>query len=173
MGVKPTLLTLDKLRDADWPAKRSRKWHMPAGLSREQILNTVSWMARESASTGSLPWTSSTSRPRPRFANTCASPAWNHHLGLLSRQTGHAHERPGIRLPGSEFCRVLNYDELRDYMDHVPRPGCSSRAPRPPRSAFARFRSRAVVARLDELATQSHFLLEQFVPATSTTWIRS
>src|ERR1019366_4437946 len=47
MGVKPTLLTLDKLRDADWPLDAVEEVvTMPPGLSREQILNTVSWMAR-------------------------------------------------------------------------------------------------------------------------------
>src|ERR1035438_10522941 len=47
MGVKPTLLTLDKLREADWPRDALEEVAtMPAGLTREQILNTVSWMAR-------------------------------------------------------------------------------------------------------------------------------
>ena len=47
MGVKPTLLTLDKLRDADWPREALEELTtMPPGLNREQILNTVSWMAR-------------------------------------------------------------------------------------------------------------------------------
>ena len=47
MGVKPTLLTLEKLRDADWPREALEELvTMPSGLNREQILNTVSWMAR-------------------------------------------------------------------------------------------------------------------------------
>ena len=46
------LLTLDKLRDADWPREALEELvTMPSGLTREQILNTVSWMARGGAST--------------------------------------------------------------------------------------------------------------------------
>ena len=47
MGVKPTLLTLDKLREGDWPRDALEELvTMPSGLNCEQILNTVSWMAR-------------------------------------------------------------------------------------------------------------------------------
>ena len=47
MGVKPTLLTVDKLRDADWPREALEELAtMPEDLTREQILNTVCWMAR-------------------------------------------------------------------------------------------------------------------------------
>src|ERR1039458_2950859 len=47
MGVRPTLLTLDKIREGDWPREVLEELaSMPAGLNRKQILNTVSWMAR-------------------------------------------------------------------------------------------------------------------------------
>src|SRR5580692_2836488 len=47
LGVKPTLLTVEKLRGADWPREVLEELvTKPEGLSREQILNTVSWMAR-------------------------------------------------------------------------------------------------------------------------------
>src|ERR1700744_442747 len=47
MGIECVLLTLNTLRDADWPREALVDLTtMPAGLSREQILNTVSWMAR-------------------------------------------------------------------------------------------------------------------------------
>ena len=43
MGVKPTLLTLDSLRDAEWPRESLEELvTMPTGLTREQLLNTVS-----------------------------------------------------------------------------------------------------------------------------------
>jgi len=46
-GVRTTLLTVDKLRDADWPREAIEDLAtMPENLSCEQILNTVSWMAR-------------------------------------------------------------------------------------------------------------------------------
>src|SRR5579863_7563821 len=47
MGVKVTVLTLDRSRGAAWPRECLEELAtMPAGLNREQILNTVSWMAR-------------------------------------------------------------------------------------------------------------------------------
>ena len=40
MGVRPTLLTLDGLRDADWPRDVIEELvTMPSGLTREQIIN--------------------------------------------------------------------------------------------------------------------------------------
>ena len=65
-----------------------------------------------------------------------------------------------------EFCRVLNYDELRDYMDRVPAPWLLK-----PRSEASALGIRKIQEpeqlwrALDELGDrQSHFLLEQFVP---------
>ena len=47
MSVKPTLLTVDKLRNADWPRDVLEELAtMPERLTCEQIVNTVSWMAR-------------------------------------------------------------------------------------------------------------------------------
>ena len=47
LGVRPTLLTVDKLRDANWPREALEDLAtMPENLSCEQIINTVSWMAR-------------------------------------------------------------------------------------------------------------------------------
>ncbi len=47
MGVKPTLLTVEKLRDAPWPREAVEDIvTMPPDLTVEQILNTVSYMAR-------------------------------------------------------------------------------------------------------------------------------
>src|ERR1700756_3581312 len=47
MGVRPTLLTVEKLRDADWPrACLEDVALMPENLTCQQVINTVSWMAR-------------------------------------------------------------------------------------------------------------------------------
>src|SRR3954451_23975864 len=46
-GVKPTLLTGGKLRDANWPREALEQLAtMPENLTSEQIVNAVSWMAR-------------------------------------------------------------------------------------------------------------------------------
>ena len=45
--MRTTLLTVDKLRDANWPREALEDLvTMPENLTSEQILNTVSWMAR-------------------------------------------------------------------------------------------------------------------------------
>ncbi len=47
MGVKPTLLTVEKLRDAEWPYEALEDIAtMPQDLGSAQVLNTVSWMMR-------------------------------------------------------------------------------------------------------------------------------
>ncbi len=45
MGVKPTLLTVEKLRDAPWPRDVLEDVAlMPDNFSREALINTVCWM---------------------------------------------------------------------------------------------------------------------------------
>ncbi len=47
LGCDVTLLTVDKLRDADWPKDILREFlTMPEDLTPAQILNTVTWLAR-------------------------------------------------------------------------------------------------------------------------------
>jgi biotin carboxylase len=77
--------------------------------------------------------------------------------------------RMGAREAGflvPEFCRVLNYDDLRAYMDRVPPPWLLK-----PRSEASSLGIRKIEEpeqlwrALDDLGDrQSHFLLEQFVP---------
>jgi biotin carboxylase len=70
----------------------------------------------------------------------------------------------GFMVP--EFCRVLNYDELREYMERVPAPWLLK--PRREASALGirRIEEPEQLWRiLDDLGDeQSHYLLEQFVP---------
>ena len=155
-------------RDADWPREALEELvTMPSGLTREQILNTVSWMARGAA----LRPHRCAGRVRPGDRGpdprAHAHPRHgHHHLGLLSRQAGHAHQRAESGFLVPEFCRVLNYDELRDYMDRVPAPWLLK-----PRSEASALGIRKIEEpeqlwrALDELGDrQSRFLLEQFVP---------
>ena len=168
LGVKPTLLTVEKHKDADWPREALEEISvMPAGLSTEQILNTVAWMSRGR-----------------RFDRVIA-------LDEFDLETG-AQIREHIRVPGMgattsayyrdklamrmgardagflvpEFCRVLNYDDLREYMERVPGPWLLK-----PRSEASALGIRKIEnpeqlwRALDELGDrQSRFLMEQFVP---------
>jgi biotin carboxylase len=168
MGVLPTLLTVDKLRDADWPHDALEELTtMPAGLTHEQILNTVSWMARgrkfdrvvaldefDQETAGQI-------REHMRLKGMNLSTALRYRDKLAMRTT--ARER-GFLVP--EFCGVFNYDELRDYMSRVPAPWLLK--PRAEASALGIRKIeepeqlwRALDALGDE---QSRFLLEQFVP---------
>jgi biotin carboxylase len=168
MGVKPTLLTLDKLREADWPREALEELAtMPAGLSRDQVMNTVTWMSRGR-----------------RFDRIIALDEFDLEMAAEIRE----HMRvPGMGISASafyrdklamrvkarksgflvpEFCRVLNYDELRNYMARVPAPWLLK--PRAEASALGIRKienPEQLWRNLDDLGDrQSHFLLEKFVP---------
>lgn len=168
LGVRCTLLTLDGLRDADWPRDALEDIAtVPSGLSREQILNTVSWMARgrrfdrivalDEFDIG----TAAQIREHMRIPGMGVTTA-GYYRDKLAMRTGA--QRAGFRVP--EFCRVLNYDELRKFMDRVTPPWLLK--PRTEASAVGIRRieePEQLWRALDELGDrQSHFVLEQFVP---------
>ena len=171
MGVKPTLLTLDKLRDADWPREALEDVvTMPSGLNREQILNTVSWMARGRRFDRVVALdefdleTAAEIREHMRIPGMGITTAGYYRDKLAMRVSA---RESGFPVP--EFCRVLNYDELRDYMDRVRPPWLLK-----PRSEASALGIRKIEKpeqlwrALDDLGDrQSHFLLEQFVPGDS------
>jgi len=168
LGVRPTVLTLDKLRDADWPRDAVEEVAtMPPGLTREQILNTVSWMARARRFDRVIALdefdmeTAAQVREHMRIPGMGITTAANYRDKLAMRIGA---REAGFLVP--EFCRVLNYDELRAYMDRVPPPWLLK-----PRSEASSLGIRKIEEpkqlwdALDELGDrQSHFLLEQFVP---------
>ena len=168
MGVKPTLLTVDKLRDADWPREALEEMAtMPAGLSREQILNTVAWMARGRRYDRIVALdefdleTAAQVREHLRIRGMGVT-ATAYYRDKLAMRIGA--QESGFLVP--EFCRVLNYDELRAYMDHVPGPWLLK--PRAEASALGirKIENPEQLWRaLDDLGDrQSFFLMEQFVP---------
>jgi biotin carboxylase len=167
-GVKPTLLTVDKLRDANWPREALEDLAtMPEDLTSEQILNTVSWMARarnfnrvvaldefdlETAAEIREHW-----RVKGMGVSTTAF-----YRDKLAMRT--AARDQGFAVP--EFCRVLNYDELREYMAAVPGPWLLK--PRTSASALGIRKiheAEQLWRALEELGDrQSHFVMERFVP---------
>jgi biotin carboxylase len=168
MGVKPTLLTVDKLRDADWPREALEDIvTTPPDLTIEQILNTVSWMARSKRFDRIVALdefdleTAAQVREHMRIRGMGVT-ASAYYRDKLAMRIGALES--GFLVP--EFCRVLNYDELRAYMDHVPAPWLLK-----PRSEASALGIRKIQEpeqlwrALDELGDrQSRFLLEQFVP---------
>jgi biotin carboxylase len=168
MGVKPTLLTLDKLKDAEWPRDAVEEVvTMPAGLNRDQILNTVSWMARGRRYDRVVALdefdqeTAAGIREHLRIPGMGITTAAYYRDKLAMRMNA---QESGFLVP--EFCRVLNYDELRDYMERVPAPWLLK--PRSEASALGIRRiddPEQLWRTLDELGDrQSFYLLEQFVP---------
>ena len=168
MGVRPTLLTVEKLRYADWPREALEDVAlMPEDLGREQILNTVSWMARgrrfdrvvaldefdqETAAAVREHW-------RMAGMNLSTTAFYRDKLAMRKRARG-----AGFLTPA--FCPVLNYDDLREYMRRVAPPWLLK--PRAEASALGIRKieePEQLWRALDELGDrQSHFLLEQFVP---------
>jgi biotin carboxylase len=167
MGVKPHLLTLDGLREADWPRDALEELStMPSGLNREQILNTVSWMARNRnydrvvALDGYDLETAAEIREHMRVPGMGTTTAGCYRDKLAMRVIGRA-----FGYPVPDFCRVLNYDEMRDYMSRVrppwllrPRGEASAQGTRRIDDADQLWR---VLEDLGDL--QSHHILDQFI----------
>jgi biotin carboxylase len=168
MGVRPTLLTVEKHRDADWPLDAIEDLvAMPEELNREQILNTVSWMMRGR-------WfdrvvaldefdqeTAAAIREHTRIPGMDVSTTTCYRDKLAMRTSA---RKSGFLVP--EFCRVFNYDDLREYMKRVPAPWLLK--PRAEASALGIRKihePEQLWRALDQLGDeQSRFLLEQFVP---------
>ncbi len=168
LGVKPTLLTVDKLRDADWPRDiLGELATTPAELSREQILNTVSWMARGQRFDRVVALdefdqeTAALVREHMRLPGMNLSTA-NCYRDKLAMRT--SARQMGFLVP--EFCGIFFYDDLRAYMERVPSPWLLK--PRAEASALGirKIEDQEKLWRtLEDLGDeQSRFLLEQFVP---------
>ena len=168
LGVKPTLLTVDKLRDADWPREALEEIvTMPPDLTVEQILNTVAYTARSKRFDRVVALdefdleTAAEVREHMRIRGMGVT-ASSYYRDKLAMRIGA--QESGFLVP--EFCRVLNYDELRAYMAHVPAPWLLK--PRAEASALGIRKINQpdeLWRALDELGDrQSRFLLEQFVP---------
>jgi biotin carboxylase len=167
-GVLTTLLTVEKLKNADWPREALEELvTMPEGLSVEQIRNTVAWMFRGRRYDRIIALdefdleTAAVLREHMRIPGLGVSTT-AFYRDKLAMRTGAKAE--GFLVP--EFCRVLNYDELRGYMGRVPAPWLLK-----PRAEASAIGIRKIAEpeqlwrALDELGDrQSHFILEQFVP---------
>ena len=168
MGVRTVLLTLDKHKLGDWPCESIEEIvTMPEGLTREQVTNTVCWMARgrnfdrivaldefDQELAAHLREHMQISGMGITLAN-----AFRDKLAMRTRA-----REAGILVP--EFTRVINHDDLRGYMSSVPAPWLLK--PRANASAIGIRRihdPEQLWRTLDELGDQqSHFVLERFVP---------
>ena len=168
LGVKPTLLTVDKLRDASWPREILEEVvTMPEGLSNQQIVNTVTWLARgrsfdRLAALDEFDMEIIAQLREHMRIPGIGTTAIAYYRDKLAMRMGA--RDAGFLVP--EFVRVLNYDELRAYMDRVPAPWLLK--PRSEASALGIKKIQVpedLWRALDELGDrQSYFLMEQFVP---------
>lgn len=168
MGVLVTLLVPEKLRDGDWPRELLEELTtMPERLTREQVLNTVSWMARGRKFNRVVALDefdqemAGTIREHMRMPGMNYSTAVRYRDKLAMRTTA---KGLGFLVPA--FTGVFNYDDLRAYMSSVAAPWLLK--PRAEASALGIRRidePEQLWRALDELGDeQSRFLLEQFVP---------
>ena len=168
LGVRPTLLTVDKLRDAAWPREALEDLAtMPEGLTREQILNTVCWMERGRRFDRVVALDEFDIETAAQIREHTRTP------GMGQTRSAYYRDKLAMRMSARdngflvpEFCRVLNYEELREYMERVPAPWLLK--PRSEASALGIKKidePEQLWRALDELGDrQSYFLLEQFVP---------
>jgi biotin carboxylase len=167
-GIKTTLLTVEKLGHASWPTECLEELvTMPSDLPYQQIINTVTWMARSRRFDRIVALDEfdmeivAQLREHMRIPGVGVT-AISYYRDKLAMRTG-ARDR-GFLVP--EFVAVLNYDELRAYMDKVP----PSWLLKPRSEASALGIKKIHVAEelwraLDELGDrQSYFLMEQFIP---------
>ena len=168
MGVKPTLLTVEKLRDADWPHEALEDLAtIPMNMSRDQFLNTVSWMARGRRFDRIVALdefdqeTAAQVREHMRLPGMNISIA-NCYRDKLAMRT--SARQLGFLVP--DFCGIFFYDDLRNYMQRVPAPWLLK--PRAEASALGIRKiedPEKLWRTLDQLGDeQSRFLLEHFIP---------
>jgi hypothetical protein len=165
MGVRLTVLTVEGLREADWPREAIEDLAtMPGDLTREQLLNTVSWMVRGRAFDRIIPLDECDLAGVAEIREHLRIPG----MGITT--AGYYRDRLAMRVsaresgfPGPEFCRVLNYDELREFMELVPAPWVLQPRTRKPGAVPISVEDQEHLWRLlDQLGDlQSHYVLEQ------------
>ncbi|MBW8746425.1 MAG: ATPase [Acidobacteria bacterium] len=168
LGCNVLLLTVEKLKDASWPREAlADLMTMPEGLTPEQVLNTVTYRARHQRIDRIVALdefeleSAALIREHMRLPGMGQSTTRFFRDKLAMRQRA---QRAGVLVP--EFTPVLNYDDLREFMQSVPGPWLLK--PRSSASAIGIqkiHQPQHLWPLLDELGDkQSHYLLERFVP---------
>jgi biotin carboxylase len=167
LGAHVSLLTVESLRDADWPRESLSEFiTMPEGLTSEQLLNTVMYLARTRRIDRIVALDEFDLESAAMLREHLRLPG----MGLTA--TAFFRDKLAMRtqakaagIPVPEFIGVFNYDDLRAYMASVPGPWLLK--PRTNASAIGIRTVRTpddLWPALDELGDlQSHYLLERFV----------
>jgi hypothetical protein len=140
MGCGVVLLTVEKHSDAEWPREcLDELLTMPDGLSREQITNTVTYLARSRKFDRIVALDefemeiAAHLREHMRIPGMGLTTMANFRDKLAMRIEA---RRAGALVP--DFAPVLNYDDLRVYMAAVPGPWVLKNRARKPRPSASR-----------------------------------
>jgi biotin carboxylase len=167
-GCGVLLLTAEKLRDADWPRESlDDTFYLPAEIPVADIVNAVTHLARTRKLDRIVALdeydmeTAATLREHLRIPGMGLTTMRYFRDKLAMRMR--ALDR-NVRVP--DFVPVVNHDDIRYYMDHVPSPWVLK--PRQEASAIGIKKIHAPAELwpvLEQLGDkQSSFLLEKFVP---------
>jgi len=170
LGWQVYLLTVEKLRHADWPREAVDEFFfMPEELPLPQLLNAVSYAARTRKIDRIVALDEfdmenvSAIREHLRIPGMGLTTVRYFRDKLAMRTRA---REAGIAVPG--FVHVLNHDEVREFMASLPGPWLLK--PRSQASAIGMKKlcqPEELWPWLEKLGDrQSHFLLEQFVPGS-------
>ena len=168
LGCRVLLLTVEKLRDADWPREALDDFFlMPEDIAQHHLIYTVSYMAR------SQPIDRIVALDEFDMENVSALREHLRIPGMGLTTIRYFRDKLAMRarakeagILAPEFVHVLNYDAIRDFMQRVPSPWLLK-----PRSQASGIGMKKIHKPddlwpwLDQLGDQqSFYLLEQFVP---------
>ncbi|HEV3206115.1 MAG TPA: ATPase [Terriglobales bacterium] len=167
-GCRVFLLTAETHRNADWPRESlDEVFFIPSELPVPEIVKAVTYLAREKKIDRIVALdefdmeTAATLREHMRIPGMGLTTTRYFRDKLAMRMKALEH---GIRVP--DFIPILNHDDIRYYLDHVPGPWVLK--PRSEASAIGIKKidsAEALWPILESLGDQqSSFLLEQFVP---------
>lgn len=167
-GARVLLITVEKLRDVDWPHDAIDEiYYVPDFSNTDDVLHSISYLARSEAIDRIVAldefdlYTAAELREHLRLPGMGQTAVRYFRDKLAMRMKA---REAGIRVP--DFVPVINYDAIRAFMERCPRPWILK--PRSEASAIGikKITDAEVLWRtLDELGDrQSFFVLEQFVP---------
>jgi biotin carboxylase len=168
LGCRVVLLTVDKLRNANWPKSVLEDLHaMPEGLNLEQVTNAVTYLARSKRFDRLVALdefdmeTVAHLREHMRIPGMSRTLTAHFRDKLVMREQA---QQAGALVP--DFTRVLVHSELQEWMQRVPSPWVLK--PRSEASAIGIKKMHSpddVWRALEQLGDrQSFYLLERFIP---------
>lgn len=168
LGCTVYLLTKEKFKDADWPRESiDEMFWMPETHKQPDLTYAVSYMMRTRKIDRIVPLDDYDVEVAANLREHLRIPGMGettvrHFRDKLAMRVQARNE--GVNVP--DFCPVINYDELREFMERVPPPWVLK-----PRSEAASFGIKKLNSpqelwdKLNELGDrQSYFVLEKFVP---------